>query len=104
MRLLFPVFLACLVSTGAYAQDASIPKGISGYRDIDVAFSENAEKCNLKDAQMFKDHLRAKMAEAGVAQRDDIYSYLGLSISGKKFGIIGGHCVTSVSVNPGRTA
>jgi hypothetical protein len=99
MRKLAPLLLACVISTGAYAQESSITKEISGYRGINVSFSENAQKCNLKDAKLFEDHLRTKLAGIGVTQREDLYSYVDLLISGQKFGIIGGHCVTEVRMN-----
>ncbi len=99
MRQLAPIFFACVISTGAYAQDSTIVKEITGYRDINVSFSENAEKCNLKDAKLFKDQLGTKLAEIGVTQREDRYSYIDLLISGQTFGIIGGHCVTEVRMN-----
>ncbi len=99
MRQLAQILFACVISTGAYAQDSTIAKEITGYRDINVSFSKNAEKCNLKDADLFKDHLRAKFAEIGVTQREDLYSYVNLIISGQKFGLIGGQCVTEVRLN-----
>jgi hypothetical protein len=99
MKYFLPILLLCFVSTGAHAQQSSVAKEIIGYRDISVGFSESAEKCNLKDAELFKNHLRTKLAEIGIVQRDDVYGAIGLGISGKDFGAIGGHCVTMVEIN-----
>ena len=98
MRTLFAGFLACLVSVGAAAQDGTIPKEIAGYRNIEVTFSENAEKCNLTDSKMFEDHLRRELADAGISQREDMYSMVGLAINAQPFGLLDAQCVTRVEV------
>ncbi len=99
MKYFLPILLLCFVSTGAYAQQGSVAKEIIGYRDIGVGFSKSAEKCNLKDADLFKTHLGTKLAEIGIIQRDDVYGAISLGISAQNFGAIGGHCVTMVEIN-----
>lgn len=99
MRYILSILALCSLSTGAYAQQTSVAKEITGYRDISVGFSKSAEKCNLNNAALFKKHLETKLAEIGIAQRDDVYGAIGLGISGQRFGAIGGHCVTRVELN-----
>ena len=53
MKRLFAVLLGCLVSTGAYAQQSSVPKEITGYKNLTVSFSKSAGDCNLKDETLF---------------------------------------------------
>ena len=98
MRGLFTVLLGLLISTGASAQQSSVPKEITGYKDIMVAFSPSAGDCNLKEAEVFKNHVKEKLAEIGIVQRDDLYSVVTLGISAQQFGAIGGHCVTNVQM------
>ncbi len=99
MRYVLSILLLCFVSTGAHAQQSNVAKEIIGYRDIGVGFSKSAADCNLKRAELFEKHLRTKLAEIGIVQRDDAYGAIGLGISGQKFGAIGGHCVTRVELN-----
>jgi len=96
MKRLFAVFLGCLVSTGAAAQQEGILKELVGYRDLSVAFSKSAGDCNLKDAAMFEGQLKDKLAAIGIEQRDDVYSVARLGISAQKFGA--GMCVTMVEL------
>ena len=98
MRVLLAGFLACLVSAGAAAQGTGIPKEIVGYRNIEVTFSESAAKCNLKDSKMFEDRLRRSLADAGISQREDMYSMVGLAINAQPFGLLDAQCVTRVEV------
>ena len=98
MKGLFAVLLGLMISSGAYAQQTTVAKEITGYKDIMVAFSESAGDCNLKEAEVFKSHLKEKLAEIGIVQRDDLYSVVTLGISGQRFGAIGGHCVTNVEM------
>ena len=58
MTRVLAVVLACLVSTGALAQQTSVPQEITGYRDLAVTFSGKAGDCNLTDATMFEDKLK----------------------------------------------
>ena len=98
MRALIAGCIACLVSFGAAAQDGTIPKEIVGFRTIDVTFSESAADCNLTDAKMFEDRLRRKLADAGLSQREDTYSSVGLAINAQPFGLLDSQCVTRVEV------
>lgn len=98
MKRLFAVLLGCLVSTGAYAQQSSVPKEIAGYKNLTVSFSKSAGDCNLKDATLFANHLKDKLAGIGIEQRDDVYSAVRLGISAQRFGAVGGQCVTMVEL------
>ena len=99
MTRLIAVLLACLVSTGAAAQQNRVLQELVGYRDLVVSFSGKAGDCNLTDAGMFRDRLTEKLAEIGVVQGDKYYGVASLGISAKKFGAIGGHCVTIVELS-----
>lgn len=99
MKRLFPVLLGCVISTGVYAQQDSVPKEILGYKDLSVSFSKSAGDCNLKDATVFADRLKDKLAGIGIAQRDDVYNAVNLGVSAQRFGVVGGHCVTLVELS-----
>ena len=92
------VVACCVLSTGAFAQ-TSVPKEITGYRQINVSFSEGAKKCNLEHRAEYQERLREKLAGIGVVQSDENYSVISLGVSGQRFGLIGGHCVTMVELN-----
>ncbi len=98
MKRLFPILLGCVISTGAYAQQDSVPKEILGYKDLSVSFSKSAGDCNLKDATVFTSHLKDKLAGIGIEQRDDVYNAVNLGVSAQRFGVVGGHCVTLVEL------
>lgn len=96
IKALMLAFLGCLVAVGAQAQSKSVPEAITGYRNMSVSFSEGAADCNLKDANVFKTHLSEKLAGIGISETGESYSGVNLRISGRKFGAVTPHCVTSV--------
>lgn len=98
MKRLFPILLACLVATGAAAQQASVPQEILGYKNLSVSFSKHVGDCNLKDAALFANRLEDKLAGIGITRRDDVYSTANLGISAQRFGGVTGHCVTLVEL------
>ncbi len=92
------VLACCVLSTGALAQ-TSVPQEITGYRQINVSFSEGAKDCNLEHRAAYQERLRDKLAGIGVQKSDDSYSVISLGVSGQKFGLVGGHCVTLVEMD-----
>jgi len=99
MKRLFLILLGCVLSTGAYAQQSSVPKEILGYKNLSVSFSKSAADCNLKDAAVFAERLKDKLSGIGIEQRNDVYGGVNLGISAQRFGAIGGHCVTLVELS-----
>ncbi len=98
MKRLLPILLGCVISTGATAQQDSVPKEILGYKDLSVSFSKGAGDCNLTDATVFADRLKDKLAGIGIERRDDVYGTVNLGISAQRFGAVTGHCVTLVEL------
>ena len=99
MKRLILALACCALSTGAWAQtQTSVPKEITGYKTILVSFSEGAKKCNLEDPAAYSARLGEKLAAIGVPQNDESLLVATLGVSGKKFGAIGGHCVSMVEL------
>jgi hypothetical protein len=63
-----------------------------------VSFSEGARKCNLEDAAAYEARLSEQLADIGIPQNDQSLLVATLGVSGKRFGIIGGHCVSMVEL------
>ena len=98
MKRFIVILACCIVSAGAVAQ-TSVPEEIRAYKTINVSFSKGATECNLEDPAAYEERLREKLAGIGVTQSDDSILVASLGVSGQKFGLIGGHCVSLVELS-----
>jgi len=98
MKLWIPLGLA-LSLIGTSAPAAGLPKEVTGYRDITVAFSEGAKNCNIKDEALYSDRLRDKLGEIGIKENSESILVAHLAISAKSFGVLNAECVSQVSMN-----
>jgi hypothetical protein len=99
MKRIVLALACCALSTGAFAQSqTSVPKEITGYKKILVSFSEGAKQCNLEDPAAYSARLSEKLGEIGIQQSDENLLVVTLGVSGKNFGMIGGHCVSMVEL------
>ena len=99
MRRIVLALACCARSTGALAQNqTSVPREITGYKTILVSFSEGARKCKLEDPAAYTERLKEKLAGIGIQQNDQSLVVATLGVSGKRFGLMGGHCVSLVEL------
>lgn len=98
MKVLVPALLGCLIAAGAQAQSTSVPKEISGYRNMVVKLGRTAPDCNLKDTNLLQTQLSDELAAIGITQTDDFYANVELRVTAQKFGGILAHCATLVEL------
>jgi hypothetical protein len=98
MQVLVPALLGCLIAAGAQAQSTSVPKEISGYRNMVVKLGRTAPDCNLKDTNLLQTQLSDELAAIGITQTDDFYANVELRVTAQKFGGILAHCATLVEL------
>jgi hypothetical protein len=99
MKRIVLALACCALSTGAWAQaQTSVPKEITGYKTILVSFSEGAKKCNLEDPAAYSARLKEQLAGIGIRQNDQSLVVATLGVSGRRFGVMGGHCVSLVEL------
>ena len=99
MRRIVLALACCVLSTSAWAQgQTSVPREISGYRTILVSFSEGAKKCKLEDPAAYSERLKKQLAGIGIQQNDKSLVVATLGVSGKRFGMMGGNCVSLVEL------
>ncbi len=87
-----------LVTQGATALAQSVPQEITGYRAIDVTFSANAHKCNLKDSEMFTARLRDRLSEIGIEHSDQSIVVARIGVTGFRYGLLGGTCASQTQL------
>ena len=99
MRRIVLALACCALSTGALAQgQTSVPREITGYKTILVSFSEGAKKCKLEDPAAYSARLKEQLAGIGMQLNDQSVVVATLGVSGRRFGLMGGHCVSLVEL------
>ena len=91
MRLVLAGLILALSSSLATAA-GNVAKEVNAYRSIEVNFSENAHKCNLKDGKPFEDQLRKELFKIGVSENQDSMTYVVLAVTGTTFGALSAQC------------
>ena len=91
MRLFLAGALLLALSSTSWAA-GNVAKEINAYRSIEVNFSSNAEKCNLKDPKPFADHLRDELFKVGVSENTGSIAYIVLAITADSFGVLNAQC------------
>lgn len=99
MRRIVLALACCVFSTSAWAQgQTSVPREITGYKTILVSFSAGARKCKLEDPAAYSQRLKEQLAGIGITQNDQSLVVATLGVSGKRFGMMGGNCVSLVEL------
>ena len=99
MRRIVLALACCVLSSSAWAQgQTSVPREITGYKTILVSFSEGARRCKLEDPAAYSARLKEKLAGIGIKQNDQSITVAVLGVSGKRFGMLGGQCVSLVEL------
>ncbi len=95
-RTILFVLVACLLSYGAQAQ--GVATEIERYSSIRVAFSQNAERCNLKDPAIFEERLAESLGKV-IPQSNESALTANLGISGTVFGPLRAQCTYHVRLS-----
>lgn len=98
MKLLAMIAAGCLAATGALAQ-SSVPDVVKGYNRINVTYSEKAADCNLEHSASYEARLSEQLAAIGVNQGDEYVLVVNLGVTGQKFGLIRGQCVSVLELS-----
>ncbi len=97
MKLLVMISAISFAATGAFAQN-SVPDVVKGYHSIHVSYSERAAECNLEHSAEYQARLSERLAAIGVSQSDSNVLVINLGVTGQKFGLGGGRCVSAVEL------
>ncbi len=92
------LILACWAISSDAVAETSVPDVVRTFRAINVTYSAGAKDCNLHHSPAYTERLSEKLAAMGVTQSDDSILFANLGVSGKRFGLMGGRCVTLVEL------
>ncbi len=92
------LILACWAISSDAVAETSVPDVVRTFRAINVTYSAGAKDCNLHHSPAYTERLSEKLAAIGVTQSNDSILFANLGVSGKRFGLFGGRCVTLVEL------